>query len=80
MIHDNGTESNRAEWQKLLEQHNVEVLISTVYHPQTNRRCERFNRRLKVYMTTFLKMVNFTFGQAMLNHFLFIFNIQNNFH
>ena len=51
IIQDNGLEFNNRDWLKSLEDHGIEVRKSTVYHPQTNGKCERFNRTLKEMIT-----------------------------
>ena len=47
IIQDNGKEFNDCDWLKSLKNHGIEVRKTTVYHPQTNGKCERFNRTLK---------------------------------
>ena len=47
IIQDNGKEFNDCDWLKSLKNHGIEVQKTTVYHPQTNGKCERFNRTLK---------------------------------
>ena len=47
LIQDNGLELNNATWLEDLRKSGVEVRRSTVYHPQTNGRLERYHRTLK---------------------------------
>ena len=51
IIQDNGKEFNHSDWLLSLQKHGIEVRKTTVYHPQTNGKCERFNRTLKEMLT-----------------------------
>ena len=51
IIQDNGLEFNSTPWIESLRNHVVEIRKTTTYYPQTNGRCERFNRTLKEMIT-----------------------------